>query len=455
MGEEPESGTVVNTQTETPITLEPGAWTITVKAWAGTVPEEPEDGDAPKPAFTGGARLHVYAGTAEPFAVGLHPNTEGGGTFSYSVTFGTGLTSLGYAFIGIYPLDGGPVADVIDLIGPNTITANQAVTGTAQLPAGYYNIATSVNYKDSDTQKFATKREVLYIYDGLTSSYTETFATGDFTALLPAKTEGHDHTRTFNNAAAANSFWSTTSTRALNSVLANLPQNTPDTPYLVAVGTFAFGNTNKNYNLELGTIADPLENLFHVTQGRYVFYDLSECGSTAIPETKTYAYLARTYADRVTGIILPNAVVTIGTFAFNGLSSLTHITLPSSLTSFGNSVFSGCKSLSFIDIPVGVTSLTNNLFANSGLKSITLRYASGTVSVSSSTFGSVNVNYQNAPPIEAVYVPQAQIAGYKTEAVKSNGGWSVAFGQYLYRHGINAAGSASVLDDFFKAIPTD
>lgn len=54
---------------------------------------------------------------------------------------------------------------------------------------------------------------------------------------------------------------------------------------------------------------------------------------------------------------IPNSVTEIGSYAFEGCSSLTSITMPDSVTIIGDMAFVGCESLSSITIPDSVTSI--------------------------------------------------------------------------------------------------
>ena len=286
------------------IALEPARWTLTVRAWTGTAPAE-DAADPPAPAFTGRTELILAAGAAQPVAVELLPNGEGRGTFSYDVSLPA--VTLGYALISVFPLDGGAAVDVIDL--------RSAAAGTRELPSGYYNITTAVNYLDGGTLQFAAKREVLYLYGGLTSAYTVAFETDDFHSFLPlipgdatARVQVVDSVN-----ANSSAIWAGNSTKYLEQAIAALPQNTPDTPYLFSItGTYTVDGTGTDTRRRLGNAVDPLQDLFAVTQGRYIFYDLSGCAGTTIPSIDLYTQKTRSYKDRVTGIILPSGLTSIG-----------------------------------------------------------------------------------------------------------------------------------------------
>jgi hypothetical protein len=353
--------------------LNPGLWTITVKAWEAGAPAE-DTGDAENPpvppAFVGRAELAVGAGETKSLTVGLLPNGEGSGTFSYAVTFTDGgqnfPANLGYALISLFPLDGGGAVDVIDLFKGTVPAANSTISGQRSLANGYYHITTTMNYKDGATQKFAAKREVLYIYEGLTSAYEVAFGTDDFWPLL-----GNVATERNQTFPSTKGIWySTNSVQYLNNALAALPQNTPDTPYIIALTGYKLDGTDATANKRLGNAVDPLQDLFAVTQGRYVFYDLSGCTGTSIPSVANYvAGYLRQYRDRVTGIILPpSGLTTIGDFSFFSSISLLSINIPSTVVTIGQRAFA-TTGLSSIYIPSSVTSMGNFTFGGSpGLK---------------------------------------------------------------------------------------
>ncbi|MDR2375379.1 MAG: leucine-rich repeat domain-containing protein [Treponema sp.] len=445
------------------IELEPALWTITVRAWKGDAPAE-EAENPPVPAFVGRTELALGTGAALPLTVGLLPNGEGSGTFSYNVTFSSGTDfpdNIGYAFISLFPLDGGAPVDVIDLLYPTAPTTAPLI-GTKTLAAGYYHITTSVNYKDGSTQKFAVKREVLYIYDDLISSYTVSFAVEDFTALLPAYdfytmpvNDAMYAVRTFDTAAYT-TIWSG-DLNSLGEFMKRLPQNTPDTPYFIAITGHTVAGTETDIRSRLGPKEDSLRELFAATQGRYVFYDLSGCIGTSIPNVTFLE--GRPYGDRVTGVILPDTVTSIGNNAFNGDTALMHIRLGPQVTKIGNYAFDGCRSLRSITLPSTLNTIGTNALANTGLLALDLPSKfyllpiTGCTSLRSMTLRYDNASYTcsmvaDLTSLEAVYVPGSRLSAYEALVTpeSANSAWKSFFAAYTQRTGSDGS-------DFFRVIP--
>jgi len=91
-------------------------------------------------------------------------------------------------------------------------------------------------------------------------------------------------------------------------------------------------------------------------------------GVTAIP---AYTFGGSTHLKE---IVLPNTLVSIGSYAFYGCTSITRsITLPYSLTSIGNSAFQNCTGLAKIIWSKNLTSIGDYAFSGcTGLTNITL-----------------------------------------------------------------------------------
>ena len=68
--------------------------------------------------------------------------------------------------------------------------------------------------------------------------------------------------------------------------------------------------------------------------------------------------------ELVTNLVIPEAVTTIGPYAFYGCSNITSITIPDGVTSIGGSAFYNCTSLTSITIPASVTSIGRDAFYN-------------------------------------------------------------------------------------------
>ena len=76
---------------------------------------------------------------------------------------------------------------------------------------------------------------------------------------------------------------------------------------------------------------------------------------------------------KITKVILPNSITSIGDNAFYECTSLTSINIPNSVTSIGDEAFRSCHSLKSITIPNSVTSIGEQAFSYcSSLKSITI-----------------------------------------------------------------------------------
>ena len=101
----------------------------------------------------------------------------------------------------------------------------------------------------------------------------------------------------------------------------------------------------------------------------------------------------RTYADKITSLVVEEGVTTVGALAFSPLNKLSDVSLPTTLNGIGEGAFSGCSLLSSINIPAGVsvieagtfnccgyltsivlpeslTAIGNSAFYSTGLKSI-------------------------------------------------------------------------------------
>ena len=75
--------------------------------------------------------------------------------------------------------------------------------------------------------------------------------------------------------------------------------------------------------------------------------------------------------EKVTNLVIPNNVTSIGDYAFSYCTGLTNVTIPNSVTSIGKSAFEDCTGLTSIVIPNSVTSIKWSTFEDcTGLTSV-------------------------------------------------------------------------------------
>ena len=97
-----------------------------------------------------------------------------------------------------------------------------------------------------------------------------------------------------------------------------------------------------------------------------------------------YAHDLYLNGEKVTDLVIPDSVTSIGAMAFWGCSGLTSVTIPDSVTSIGVSAFRDCSGLTSVTIPDSVTSIGERAFWGcSGLTNIS-------VGAGNATYSSVN-----------------------------------------------------------------
>lgn len=106
------------------------------------------------------------------------------------------------------------------------------------------------------------------------------------------------------------------------------------------------------------------------TIGDYAFYQCR--GTITLPTNLIYIGNYAFSSSRLQKVTIPSGVTTIGDYAFSECTMLSSISIPNSVTSIGDYAFSGCTKLTSIRIPNQVTSIGQGTFKNSGLTSATI-----------------------------------------------------------------------------------
>ena len=101
----------------------------------------------------------------------------------------------------------------------------------------------------------------------------------------------------------------------------------------------------------------------------------------------------------LSSIVIPNSVTSIGDNAFRNCCNLQSINIPNSVTSIGNYAFSGCKSLNSVNIPNSITTISQGAFYDcEGLISVRIPNSVTTIGNSAFTYcyGMMAVNIPNS-----------------------------------------------------------
>ncbi|MBR3570303.1 MAG: leucine-rich repeat domain-containing protein [Oscillibacter sp.] len=86
----------------------------------------------------------------------------------------------------------------------------------------------------------------------------------------------------------------------------------------------------------------------------------SQIDGAAVAFIGSYAF----YGCKMTGVKIPESVVSIGDSAFSDCKNLTSMEIPDGVTSIGNGAFLWCESLKSVKIPSSVTSIGYNAFSD-------------------------------------------------------------------------------------------
>jgi hypothetical protein len=136
------------------------------------------------------------------------------------------------------------------------------------------------------------------------------------------------------------------------------PENTQAKPYPVVLKLDDLGGDSETegslgYILRVGSYDPP----------KYISLDISGCTITVIGDR------AFGYCSNLTGIKIPNGIISIGDHAFENCGSLTGINIPNGVTSIGEQAFDYCG-LTVINIPGSVRSIGRSSNDCENLKAI-------------------------------------------------------------------------------------
>ena len=97
--------------------------------------------------------------------------------------------------------------------------------------------------------------------------------------------------------------------------------------------------------------------------GSYAFSGCSGLTSVEIPSSVTFIG-ERAFGDcsKLTSVVIPSSVKSIDGYAFEGCSSLTSVVIPSSVKGISSYTFGGCSRLTSVVIPSSVTSIGSYAF---------------------------------------------------------------------------------------------
>ncbi|MBO5457807.1 MAG: leucine-rich repeat domain-containing protein [Clostridia bacterium] len=140
-------------------------------------------------------------------------------------------------------------------------------------------------------------------------------------------------------------------------------------------------------------IADTYNDLPVKTVYDKAFYNNDKITSVIIPDSVTsIGYEAFRACSSLTSVVIPDSVTSIGGYAFFGCSSLTSVVIGGSVTSIGDMAFCKCSSLTSVVIPDSVTSIGDMAFTDcSSLTSVAI--GNGVTSINNAFYGCSSLTY--------------------------------------------------------------
>ena len=151
---------------------------------------------------------------------------------------------------------------------------------------------------------------------------------------------------------------------------------------VTAIGEYAFRNCSK---LEGVTIPESVTAI-----GQYAFQWCGGLKRVHISSLTAWCQIKFDYnanplrqahelylnGERVTKLVLPEGLKSVGTDAFAGCTGLTEVTIHDGVTAIGGSTFSGCSGLTGVTIPSHVTDIGDSAFSDcSGLTEVVIPHS--------------------------------------------------------------------------------
>jgi Leucine-rich repeat (LRR) protein len=364
---------VINNSTVKEVELDPGTWTLDIKGY----PDRAAFETAPQyPGISGKVSAVVInpgQSTNVPVTLTAAQTEYGAGWISFDLSF---PDRVDRGTLTIQPLLGAASTPPdVDLL--NATYQADAPAGTKRaagkvpgdIASGFYRLSYTLTITGSPSW-FVIRSMVVHVYDDLVSPLVAAYGLEDFTAFRPI-----------------------TSLADLTAYLKDMPANTPETAYEIALEGFDFAATVGPGSF--GSAAEPLKRLYNAiydeTTVRYVSLDLSAClgdipnMGTAERSQLSLDPLTRHGRDRLVALILPDTTKSIGSDAFSYCSNLVSVDLPRDLETIGPNAFYHCVLLAEFDI--GELSVLKTLGDNAfmgvpGYKTLTLPASVTSIGVS-------------------------------------------------------------------------
>ena len=208
----------------------------------------------------------------------------------------------------------------------------------------------------------------------------------------------------------------------------NISDNVISTAYAEPEKMIIYDDNDESNSIseKNGTITDEKNNITYKTNGKYltlVKCDPSTSGQINIPDmiddlpVKRIGGGAFKGCSQITGVSIPDTVLSIGYTAFYECDKLKTISLGKKLEEIGSQAFYKCLSLEKIDIPDSVSSISYDAFIQcENLKSLTL--GKGITEIKANTFSNCRSLEKVVIPDSVTYIGNGAFLGCNLTSVK-------------------------------------